>query len=145
MTKKTAAKPTAIQRPRDRGAPASPGDGDAASRRAIRALKKHCLSLPYVTTDVKWIDHAVFMIGNKMFAIFDVDDGPKFSFKCDDDDYHRLCDEPGIIPAPYAARFGWVQVTHPDVLGPAAARALLTKARGLVLAKLPRRVARELS
>ncbi|MCC6285506.1 MAG: MmcQ/YjbR family DNA-binding protein [Phycisphaerales bacterium] len=145
MSKKPAARSTARRRARARGSPSLSDEGNAASRRAISALKKHCLSLPHVTTDIKWGDHAVYMIGGKMFAIFDMDDGPRFSFKCDDDDFDRLCDEPGIIPAPYAARFAWVQATHPRVLAPARARALLAKARDLALAKLPKRLAHELA
>lgn len=74
-----------------------------------------------------------------MFAAFDVEDTGRYGFKCAEDDFWRLIQRDGIIPAPYAARFHWVAIRRRGALPPARAMALLRKAHGIVLAGLPRR------
>lgn len=108
------------------------------------SLKDCCRSLPGTTEDVKWEDDLVFSIGGKMYAAFDLEDEDEFGFKCDDIDFERLTGKDGIIPAPYAARFGWVKVQRRSALGAAEARALLKKAHGLVASGLPKKKQREI-
>lgn len=124
---KPASKPTskaAPKRPRPLLAPRS-------------ALIDCALALPGTSDDVKWQDNYVIMVGGKMFAIFECDAPSLYAFKCDPEDFERLCERPGIIPAPYAARFGWVKVMKPGALKAAEAKKLIAKAHGLVLACLP--------
>lgn len=101
-------------------------------------LKDFCRSLPGTTEDIKWGDNQVFSVGKKMYAGFDIDSENAFGFKCDDD-FDRLTRIDGIIPAPYAARFGWVSVTRPAVFPKKEWRRLLRKSYDLVVAKLPAR------
>jgi predicted DNA-binding protein (MmcQ/YjbR family) len=75
-----------------------------------------------------------------MFAGFDADGGPEFAFKCSEDDFDRLTAIPGIVPAPYAARFSWVKVERRGALTPADSRALLRAAYDIVRAGLPARL-----
>jgi predicted DNA-binding protein (MmcQ/YjbR family) len=100
-----------------------------------------CRSLPGVTEDIKWGDHLMFSVGppgrEKIFAGFDLEDTGLIGFKCDDADFDCLTDIDGIIPAPYAARFGWVKLTRRGVLPQAELHALLHKSWRLVAAKLP--------
>lgn len=103
-------------------------------------VAKFCRGLPAVTEDIKWGDNLVFSVGNKMFCVIDVDDASQFSFKCDEDDFDRLCDVPGIVPAPYAARFGWVKIQNRQALSASETRSLIRKSYDLVRAKLPKRV-----
>jgi predicted DNA-binding protein (MmcQ/YjbR family) len=105
----------------------------------VRSLQEFCRSLPGVTEDIKWEDHLVFSVGGKMFASFNVDRGVPLGFPCSDEDFDALTVRRGIIPAPYAARFGWVSVQEPVSLVQSEARALLRAAHALVLAKLPKR------
>lgn len=123
----------------------SPSRQRPAAGAAPDPLKAFCRSIPGTTEDIKWGDDLVFSIGGKMYAAFDVDDGPELGFKCDDDDYDRLTEIDGIIPAPYAARWGWVMVKRRAALGDAELKRLLRKARDLVYAKLPARVRREIT
>jgi predicted DNA-binding protein (MmcQ/YjbR family) len=109
------------------------------------SLRDFCRSLPHTTEDVKWGDDLVFSVEGKMYAAFDLDDEHELGFKCDDEDFERLTRLEGIIPAPYAARFGWVKVLGRRVLPAAELRGLLRKAHGLVFAGLPRGVRRRLS
>jgi predicted DNA-binding protein (MmcQ/YjbR family) len=126
-----------------RTSPAPPGTRAARPRpsHASRGggLKAHCRSLPGTTEDVKWGDDLVFSVGGKMYAAFDLDDEDEFGFKCDDIDFERLTKRDGIIPAPYAARFGWVKVKRRGALPESEARRLLAKAHGLVASRLPKK------
>lgn len=109
------------------------------------SLKDFCRALPGTTEDIKWGDDHVFSVGKKMYAGFDVDSEEEFGFKCDPEDQMRLIQIKGIIPAPYAARFGWVLVEDTRALSASAAKRLLEKAHRLVLAGLPKRVQAEIA
>jgi len=106
-------------------------------RAASSTLKGHCRSLPYTTEDVKWGDDLVFSVGGKMYAAFDLDNEDELAFKCRDEDFDRLTQIDGIIPAPYAARFGWVKVQRRGVLSAAETRNLLRASYDMVVQKLP--------
>ena len=102
----------------------------------IATLRKHCLSLPGATYDVKWGKDHCYSVGKKMFAVF----GPKtFSFKVDDNRFLELTDLEGIIPAPYMAKHKWVLVENPKVLPEKDLRALLSRSHELILARLPKK------
>jgi predicted DNA-binding protein (MmcQ/YjbR family) len=80
-----------------------------------------------------------------MYAAFDIDGETRFGFKCDDEDFDELTERDGIIPAPYAARFGWVSIRRRGALKGAEAKRLIRKSYDLVFAKLPKRVQREIA
>ncbi len=107
-------------------------------------LKAYCRSLAGTTEDVKWGDDLVFSVGRKMYAAFDLDNEDEFGFKCDDEDFDRLLEIDGIIPAPYAARFGWVKVQRRGVLKLGEAKGLIHKSYDLVFERLTKRVQREI-
>ena len=109
-----------------------------------RRLEEFCRGLPGVTEDIKWADHLVFSVGGRMFVSFNEDAGVPMGFKCSDDDFDRLPKKKGIIPAPYAARFGWVSVLQRSALSQAEAKKQVRASYDLVVAALPRRVREEL-
>ena len=103
-------------------------------------LKDFCRSLPGTTEDIKWGDHHAFSVGKKMYAGFGVDDETVFGFKCSEEDQLRLVQIEGIIPAPYAAKWGWVLVEKRGVKSDEQWRKYLRKSYELVLAGLPKRI-----
>ncbi len=107
-------------------------------------LQEFCRSLPGTTEDIKWEHDLVFSVGGKMYAGFDVDDADQFGFKCDDIEFERLTKIDGIIPAPYAARFGWVSVRRRGVLPLSTLKKLIRRSYGLVVEGLARKVREEL-
>jgi predicted DNA-binding protein (MmcQ/YjbR family) len=111
----------------------------------IAALQRFCRSLPGATESIKWGEDLVFSVGGKMFAAFHAEDGVPVGFPCSDEDFDRLTALPYIIPAPYAARFGWVSVRRKDALPQAEAKALVKAAHARVLAKLPKRVQQKIA
>jgi predicted DNA-binding protein (MmcQ/YjbR family) len=129
MPRKTASKP---RKPTKDGTPKP------------RPFVEFCRGLPHATEDIKWGDDLVFSIGGKMFAVFDPEDSDELAFKCDDEDFDRLTQIDGIIPAPYAARFGWVKIKKTDTIPNSAIKAQLRKAYDLILACLPARTQRAL-
>lgn len=102
-----------------------------------------CRALPGTTEDIKWGADRVFSVGGKMFAALAADAPDGISFKADDDRFLELTDRPGIVPAPYLARVKWVRV-QAGALGDAELAALLRRSHELVLAKLPKRVQKEI-
>jgi predicted DNA-binding protein (MmcQ/YjbR family) len=104
-------------------------------------LRRFCLSLPGATETVQWGEHHVFKVGGKMFAIVGMV-GRKFDglwFKVSTDSFHILTREPGIIPAPYLARAGWVALDRLDRLPADHLRAYVQRAHALIAAKLPKK------
>lgn len=109
----------------------------------IRAL---CLGFPHAAEDVKWEQNLVFTIGDKMFAVFGLEpDEVWLAFKCSPEDFGELSDRPGCRPAPYLARAQWIALETKDALPRAEIERLLRKAYDLVLAKLPKKLQRELA
>jgi len=111
------------------------------------ALKQHAASLPAVTIDIKWGADWVASIGGKMFFAGGPEPGPwdGCSFKVDDHRFLEITGLPGFAPAPYLARVKWVQLKDPKALPLVELKALVTRSHALVLAKLPKKVQRELA
>ena len=106
-------------------------------------LAAFCRTLPGTTEDVKWGDDLVFSVGGKMYAAFDIEDAHEIGFKCTEDDFDRLTELDGIIPAPYAARFLWVKVQHRRALPAAELKRLIRCSYQLVWDKRPKRIRQE--
>jgi len=104
------------------------------------AVRRYCMSLPHVTESVQWGADLVFKIGGKMFAVTALEPSKVcMSFKCTQEEFAELIERPGIIPAPYAARYHWVALETPDALPQAELKTLLRRAYDLVLQKLPKK------
>jgi predicted DNA-binding protein (MmcQ/YjbR family) len=66
-------------------------------------------------------------------------------FKADDARFLELTDREGFMPAPYLARAKWVKVEGAARLSDAEAKQLLTEAYQTVLAKLSKKMQREIA
>jgi predicted DNA-binding protein (MmcQ/YjbR family) len=109
-------------------------------------IREHCLSLPHTTEHVVWEDHLVFKVGGKMYAITSFEPAENWlAFKCTDDDFATLVEQPGVIPSPYLARAKWVSLQSESALRPPEVKRLLCQSYDLVLAKLPRKTRDALS
>jgi predicted DNA-binding protein (MmcQ/YjbR family) len=106
----------------------------------IEWVRKYCLSLPHTTEQVQWGSDLLFKIGGKMYAVLPLEPAPVWlSFKCTNEEFAVLSDQPGIIPAPYLARAKWVALEAEGALRPAEIKRLLRQSYELVLTKLPKR------
>lgn len=135
ITRKASTKKAAKRgaKPKARTGARKGGGGTVATK-----MIEFCRGLPGATEDIKWGDNLIFSVGGRMFAGFDTDGTDQFAFKCGDEDFDRLVEVDGVIPAPYAAKFGWVKVLRADALPVKEARALLENAHAIILACLPK-------
>lgn len=105
----------------------------------LDSLRQICRTLPAATEDVKWGQDLCFCVGDKMFAVVNLEPPHQLSFKCSPETFAELVEREGMIPAPYLARAMWVQE---EELGSALERRelepLLRSAYELVVAKLPK-------
>ena len=62
------------------------------------------------------------------------------SFKCTPEEFAELTERPGIIPAPYAARYHWVALETKDALTTSELKQQLRRSYDLVVEKLPRKI-----
>ena len=62
------------------------------------------------------------------------------SFKCSADDFAELTERPGIIPAPYIARYLWVALESEDALSRTELDRFLDTSYAMVFSKLPKKV-----
>ena len=106
----------------------------------LDAIRKFCLSLAHATEDVKWEHDLVFSVGKKMFAVVCLEPPHTLSFKCTPEEFNRLIEIEGIIPAPYVARYHWVQLASPNVLAASEIKTRVQRSYRLVHDKLPRKV-----
>ena len=110
----------------------------------IEWLRNFCLSLPKTTEDVKWGNDLCFLIAGKMFCVTGTGAQMMASFKCDEEDFNKLCEREGIIPAPYMARNKWVQVQKTSALSKSEWEAYIKKSYRLVSSKLPKKTQQQL-
>ncbi len=118
----------------------------------ITRAHDYCAALPGATRDIKWAfgdsAHAVFSVGGKMFAMFGTENGKLvdgISFKADDTRFLELTDREGFIPAPYLARAKWVRLAAIKRLSDAEAKALLSDAHRVVMAKLSKTLQKKIT
>lgn len=106
----------------------------------IERVREYCMSLPQATESLQWGDDLVFKIGGKMFAVLVLKPAPVWlSFKCTPEEFAELTERPGVIPAPYSARYYWVALETEEALGENELRRLVRNSYQQVLETLPRR------
>jgi len=106
----------------------------------IAWVRRYCRSLPHATEAVQWGDDLVFKVGGKMFAVVVLEPSKVWlSFKCSPQEFAELIEVPGIIPAPYSARYHWVALETRDALPAAEIERRLRRSYDLVLEKLPKK------
>ena len=109
-------------------------------------VRKLCMSMPHATETVQWGDDLVFKVGGKMFAVVVLVPAKVWlSFKCSPEEFAELTERPGIIPAPYSARYHWVALETQDALALAELEQLLRQSYRLVVEKLPKKASAALS
>lgn len=115
------------------------------AKRSLKAcLILHSRKMPAATEDIKWGDHLVFSVATKMFVLFDVDDASRaVRFKCDEEDFDRLCEREGVAPSAYVGRYGWVEFEDADEHDLNELKRFISKSHRLVVSKLSMRKQRE--
>jgi predicted DNA-binding protein (MmcQ/YjbR family) len=109
---------------------------------SFSALARFAMTLPGATQHIKWGADWVASVGGKMFLVGGPHAGSwtHCSFKVDDHRFLELTGVPGVVPAPYAARYHWVAVTDAKALPLSELQALVKRSHELVAAKLPRKL-----
>jgi len=75
-----------------------------------------------------------------MFAVLVLEPAKVWlSFKCSPEDFAELIEHPGIIPAPYTARYHWIALETENALAVTELKRLLRRSYDLVFEKLPRK------
>jgi predicted DNA-binding protein (MmcQ/YjbR family) len=107
----------------------------------------YCRGFQGVSHVVQWGGASVWKDGGKIFAIcstWGVGRNPKISFKCANLTYSILCEQPGIIPAPYLARAKWVQIESREAMSEKDIMAYIKAAHGIIAGKLSKAKRRDL-
>jgi predicted DNA-binding protein (MmcQ/YjbR family) len=112
----------------------------------VEEIRKYCLTLPHVTEDIQWENDLLFRIGNKMFAVVNLDESSpnRIAFKCTPEEFAELIQVDGIIPAPYLARHHWVSIQKHDAIRKDELEKLVKKSYDLVFLKLPAKLRKKL-
>jgi predicted DNA-binding protein (MmcQ/YjbR family) len=106
------------------------------------SIRTYCLGLPHVTEVVRWVDHLLFKVGGKMFAIIELD-GHRCSVRTDPERYAELVEMPDIVPASHNMwTYHWVTMERLDALPDREVRELLTASYEIVKATLPKKAQR---
>lgn len=103
------------------------------------AFDAHCEGLQSTSHAVQWGGASVWKVGGKIFAICSKwGAGPhqRISFKCSEFTFQILCEQDGIVPAPYLARAKWVQLENPDAMHDEDLRRYIDAAHGIIAGKL---------
>jgi predicted DNA-binding protein (MmcQ/YjbR family) len=105
----------------------------------IETVRNICKALPFVTEGIKWGNDLCFMIGGKMFCVTPMDPPLKVSLKVTDEEFGELTNRPGIIPAPYVARYKWIFIEDVTVFNQKQWEHYISQSYNLVKAKLSKK------
>jgi predicted DNA-binding protein (MmcQ/YjbR family) len=106
----------------------------------IETLRDICSSLPLVTEDIKWGNDLCFMIAGKMFCVTSMDIPLKVSLKVTDEEFGEMTNRPGIIPAPYVARYKWILIEDVNIFTRKQWEHYIAQSYDLVRSKLPKKL-----
>ena len=101
------------------------------------------LGLPATTLVRQWRDDSVAKVGGKIFALLDRDPGEVW-LKVSDMAYELLTELPGVRPAPYFARAGWVAISVDSPLSGEEVEAYVREAHRIIAGKLSKKMRAEL-
>ena len=112
------------------------GQSDTGMREAD--LDAVCSAWPGVTRSIKWEVDLVYSVSSKMFAVLCTlrPERGRLSFKVEPERFLELTGQPGMAPAPYAARSFWISVTEPERFARDELAAFVRRSYELVRAKL---------
>jgi len=108
----------------------------------------YCQGFQGVSHVEQWGGASVWKVGGKIFAIcskWGAGRHDKISFKCSDLTYSILCEQPGIIPAPYLARSKWVQIQNREAMNGHDIKAYIKAAHEIITGKLTKAKRKELN
>ena len=108
-------------------------------------IRKRCLTLPGVSEDLKWEKDLCFLVGGRMFCVLVLDGPFNASLKVDPEEYDQLLNTREVLPAPYLARYKWVQVRDPRTFDHEEWGQRLERSYELVVASLPARIRKDLA
>ena len=109
----------------------------------VEAIRKHCLSLPNATADLKpeWGDSVLFRIAGKIFASMSLTEVPlNMNVKCTPERFAELLEIDGVRPADYVGRYQWINFPLKGVFRDAEIKDLIRESYENVKAKLPKSV-----
>jgi predicted DNA-binding protein (MmcQ/YjbR family) len=101
------------------------------------------LALPAATLVRQWRDDSVAKVGGRIFCLLDQDDG-EIWLKVSDLGFAMMTELPGVRPAPYFARAGWVAIAPTSPLSGDEIRAYIVDAHRLISGKLSRKLRAQL-
>ncbi len=109
-------------------------------------LRKFCLAFRGAAEDIKWGADLCFCVGEKMFCVTGADSNAAgVSLKCTPEDFAELTERPGIAPAAYVGRYGWVHIKNRDTVTTEELKTLIEKSYELVFDKLASKIKRNIS
>jgi predicted DNA-binding protein (MmcQ/YjbR family) len=109
-------------------------------------VRAFCLALPGTTEQVQWGNDLLYKIGGKMYLVMNLEPAEitGLGFKCTPEDFAELTEREGIAPNKYLARAFWISVRDITALNRRELESLIRGSYEMVLAKLPKRVQREI-
>ncbi|HEX8269595.1 MAG TPA: MmcQ/YjbR family DNA-binding protein [Flavobacterium sp.] len=111
----------------------------------VETIGKICESLPNVEKEIKWKSDLAFMVGRKMFCIYDLESyPPSAAFKVPTEDFEELSAQMYFKPAPYFAQHHWVTVVDLEKVPPADLQRHIETSYRLVKAKLSKKVLKDI-
>lgn len=106
----------------------------------LESIRTCCLTLPHTTEGIKWGNDLCFMLAEKMYCVTGLSGEFSCSFKCTEEDFEKLTEREGIIPAPYMARNKWINVQNETALSPEEWEFHIQNSYQLIKTKLPKKV-----
>lgn len=102
----------------------------------IDLLRKECMKLPHTCEDIKWENDLCFTIAEKMYCVASLVEPLTISLKVTEAEFHSLVNIQGIKPAPYVARYFWINIEDMTVFTKKEWQKYITQSYNLIKEKL---------
>ena len=106
----------------------------------LEEIRTYCLTFNGIGESIKWDNHLCFEVGEKMFAIFNLDGVPTVSFKVSPEVFEELITSPHFKPAPYLGRYKWVAMDDYNNISQKALFDYVRQSYELIKSKLPKNI-----
>jgi predicted DNA-binding protein (MmcQ/YjbR family) len=105
----------------------------------IEELREFCLGLPGVTEDIKWEEHLVFSVADKIFCLTGLDPPLQVAMKVPEDQFDELTQTDSIVQASHFARRQWMTILDESRFSRAEWEHYIRQSYDTVAAKLPKK------
>lgn len=108
-------------------------------------IREFCLTLPYVSEDIKWESLHCFSVTKKIFFAIDIENVIyRATFRTYEEFFDEMTDREGFTQAPYFARRKWVTISDINMISTDEMKNLILTSYRIIIQSLTKKLQTEI-